>query len=95
MKNDRKEMVLIPIAYNEFEELLNNSIALALEKNNNHNQVTIDENTVLVSRMQVMVKYNITSPTLRDWVKKGILPTPIRKGRRVYFFKREIDMVKR
>ena len=92
MRKDKKEMVLIP--YNQLEELFNNSLAIAFEKNK-PNQVTIDNNIELYTRKEVLALFHITSATLRAWVKNGILPASITKGRRVYFIKREIDEVLR
>lgn len=50
-----------------------------------------DNNSLeLYKRVEVLDLFEITAPTLRAWVKKGQVPPPIIKGRRVYFRKDKI-----
>ncbi len=55
-----------------------------------------DNNSLgLYKRVEVLDIFGISAPTLRAWVSNGQIPSPIRKGRRVYFRKDDILQVRR
>ena len=87
-----KKTVVISFEIEEFKSILNDAITSSIKENKlNYNRVRKDPE--LFSRKEALVLFGITAPTLRDWVKKGTLPKPIRKGRRIYFIKEEIYQV--
>ena len=90
-KNNNK-VILISIEKEELSELVEQAVKLVVESDTrvDDNLETIPK---LISRDEILVLFGITAPTLREWTKKGILPKPIRKGRRVYFLKDEIYKV--
>ena len=92
MKMTRKKTILISIEYDELEALIQKSIAAAFEKYK-PNLIKSPKNIELLTRIEVLALFQIAPQTLREWVKAGVIPVPIRKGRRLYFNKLEIEKV--
>jgi hypothetical protein len=43
------------------------------------------------SRKRVHEKFDIDYTTIANWVKNGLLPTPLRLGNRLYFDRTEVE----
>lgn len=76
----------------EIEAYLNKAIHTSLLK---HRKLlkTENEKDELVTRKQVLQKFAIAPSTLYEWIKSGYLPQPIKRGRRVYFLKKQINQI--
>ena len=84
--------VLISVEINELKSFIKDAVASSM-KEEQISLIQSSKDPKLLSREEVMELFDITAPTIREWSKKGILPKPIRRGRRVYFLKNEIYKV--
>jgi len=87
-----QKTVLISVEINELKSFIKDAVASSMKEE----QISLIQSSTdpkLLSREEVMELFGITAPTIREWSKKGILPKPIRRGRRVYFLKDEIYKV--
>ncbi len=47
----------------------------------------------IYTRREFSKKFNVSLGTLRNWEKKGIIPHPIRLGRRAYFTEKHLNEI--
>jgi predicted DNA-binding transcriptional regulator AlpA len=59
-------------------------------KNLKESNSKVDIVPELLTRQEVADKFRVSFVTLHNWVKHGVLPKPIKKGKMVYFLRKEI-----
>ena len=89
MKDQINRVILISIEKKELFDLVEQAVRFVVESNAKENNQT-ETIPKLISRERVLKIYSISAPTLRDWTKKGIVPQPIRKRRRLYFREKDV-----
>lgn len=82
---------VVHLTTDELKEIINESLKRFLKKSD-ENPSTDKTNLIpeLLTRQQVADQFGVSFVTLHNWVKHGVLPKPIKKGKMVYFLKKEI-----
>ena len=83
------KLIFISVEIDELKSLIKNAVASSIKEERSI-AMKIKKDPVLLSRKKVMTIFQISAVTLRKWTKDGLIPKPIRKGRRIYFLKEDI-----
>lgn len=89
MDSKIQKTVMTSMNIDDFIKIIRNEIEKSFEKKQTFK--TIPTSPTLISRNELLELFKITSPTLREWIKKGNIPKPIKKGRFHYFKLVEIN----
>jgi predicted DNA-binding transcriptional regulator AlpA len=79
-----EKIFLLPVEMSELKSLIKDAVASSMREQQN-SSIESKENSVLLNRKDVLDIFKISSATLRVWMKKGLVPKPVRIGRRLYF----------
>ena len=84
------EQILIISSKQQLKELLQECLSELKIENPKEKHKAFD----LLTRHEVLDLFDISAVTLRKWVKGEVVPAPVRKGRRLYFVRSEIEKIK-
>jgi len=88
--NISTQMVLLPMGMDDFKKVIGDVFDSRMKELSVLKKTIVNE-VALYTRYEVLHIFGISPPTLRKWTKEKIVPKPIRKGRLLYFLKKEID----
>jgi len=82
---------VVHLTTDELKEIIDESLNRFSKKSKDQtSKEAIDKIPELLSRKQVADQFGVSFVTLHNWVKHGVLPRPIKKGKMVYFLRKEI-----
>ena len=74
---------IVQLTTDELRQLIREELeTLKVAANSEKNDEPLSE---LMSRKEVADYFGVSLVTLNKWVKKGVLPEPIKRGKRVFF----------
>lgn len=80
---------VVHLTTEELKEIIDERLSIFINQNtpnkNNHNSIP-----ELLTRQEVADKFGVSLVTLHNWVKHEVLPKPIKKGKMVYFLRKDI-----
>ena len=94
INNINNQIVLIPMGMNDFKKVIGDVFDSRMKKLSGVKDPVVNK-IALYTRSEVLDIFGISPPTLRRWTRKKIVPKPIRRGRLLYFLKKEIDDFKK
>ena len=83
--------IILHLTQEEMRSIVKESVQEALSQNelNKLKQPHGQDEDPVLTQNQVLNLLQITAPTLRDWIKRGIIPRHQVEGR-IYYFKSEV-----
>lgn len=90
MKEENSSRLIVTMTVEDLAKFFDERLRSGLVKHNLINEVSEKESQKLLPREKVAEIYNISLVTLNKWTKLGIIPKPIKRGKRVFY--RELDI---
>lgn len=81
---------VVHLTTEELKEIIDERLKAFREESKSPNQKEKDKFPELLTRQEVADVFDVSFVTLHNWVKHGLLPKPIKKGKMVYFLRKEI-----
>lgn len=89
---DKDERHIVTLRVCELQEAIRDSVEKQLkefiEEQNAQNE---EKDTTLIPRKKVAEMFQISTVSLDKWRRKGLLPDPIKQGRKIYYLRSEIE----
>lgn len=90
MKEENGSRLIVTMTVEDLAKFFDERLRSVLDAHNQLNEVSRNESQKLLPRDKVAEIYNISLVTLNKWTKLGIIPKPIKRGKRIFY--READI---
>ena len=89
---DKDERHIVTLRVCELQDAIRNSVEEQLKEFIKEQSAKSTENdTTLIPRKKVAEMFQISTVSLDKWRRKGLLPDPIKQGRKIYYLRSEIE----